>query len=934
MSTPTFPTLTTGGATLVELWEADSGLSLSDATAVSTWTGANGGTLTQSGGNRPTFYAKRFPQGRPCVSFAAASSQYMISGAAASTWKFLNDGSAWTAFVVWRTNDTNTSSAKYFLLSTCPPASADTGLLVFYDNNTADSLTAAGCCVLYCAASGQSVYTPEVSNGQSSLAVHDFSVRCDGTALDMYDWGTSFSHTASTSHAFNNANPTNTLTVGATGTPSFYLNGDIAAIVICKGALNATDLNAVNAYLEAKWHPAANLSKELLLDSQNIYASANLVHTTGLAVTKNVGNPVLTGGTPDHDIIFATVLGFGASFNDFRMWAGVGDGNANPQLNTGYYTSADCATWVAPNNLHQVSYGGNTNNNLLAGSGNANGDYSTGTLYNSAGPSGQKFLRVLDSDTVGVGENQCCILLGSDDGITSWSVLKDLSTAIGGSGNEGGFPVLRNDGRVSVLYEANTGGNRNIGNIISDTTDPTSTWTIQNASMLTAGGATTQFYNLVVVQHGGVWIAFPLRFNSSTNLISVDLYVSRDEGWTWYQCASGYVPLGGGGAWDQKTIFSASLVQTSSSVWTIAYTGGNQDHSVYPRNQSLGLATLGYERMASVAVPTGTIAIAQTLGVQHINDTQGASLQSAAMGSVLTSGSTILVFIWMEGDSTGVSVLSVTDLAGNTYVKDAATIAPNNFDDCEVWRAENATTFSSNKITVTASQSAVFMTFCALEATGLASSSPLDGAGSTNGGATGTNPSTGAFSTTNANDLLIATFADGGITGSITVPSGFTNVAKFVGSGFEAGSADYKIVSTTQSGINPTWAVTTAPGDWAAIGLAYKQVGNSGTLTTLANYQPGMAVVVNADASAGGASITAACLDASGNVITGYGDAQSTIITTNTTAGTITWSGGGMPAQVTRVRFTLTGAAVLYSWSLAAVTGPTTHCLSLLGVGA
>jgi hypothetical protein len=206
------------------------------------------------------------------------------------------------------------------------------------------------------------------------------------------------------------------------------------------------------------------------------------------------------------------------------------------------------------------------------------------------------------------------------------------------------------------------------------------------------------------------------------------------------------------------------------------------------------------------------------------------SLQSSAFGLAVTSGNTILVQIWTEGDAAGQTVTSVTDTLGNTYVQDKTHAAANNLDRCDVWRASNVTGGSGLQITVATSANA-YITFLANEWSGLANSSPVDASVSNDGVDSSAQPSTGTFSTTNANDLILATFADGSSQlGSLGVPSGFTNLGTQTGNNTaESGNASYQIVSSTQSSIDPTWSgVASDSGNWSAIGIAYKAVGGGG----------------------------------------------------------------------------------------------------------
>ena len=222
------------------------------------------------------------------------------------------------------------------------------------------------------------------------------------------------------------------------------------------------------------------------------------------------------------------------------------------------------------------------------------------------------------------------------------------------------------------------------------------------------------------------------------------------------------------------------------------------------------------------------IAHVQDLAVQATGS--AGSLQSSAFGTNPTTGNTILVFVVLWKGS-AVSVSSVTDTAGNTYAKDKSQAMSLNRGSVEVWRSSNITGGGTFKITVNTGTTGVGIVFAASEFSGLANASPLDGAGSaSNGGDNSTTTwSTGAFATTNANDLLIAHYGED-LTGTPTGPSGFTVLASFTSGG--TGNEDYlvsyyQIVSSTQTSINPT-ATGGGNGRYGGIGLAYQQATGGG----------------------------------------------------------------------------------------------------------
>lgn len=198
--------------------------------------------------------------------------------------------------------------------------------------------------------------------------------------------------------------------------------------------------------------------------------------------------------------------------------------------------------------------------------------------------------------------------------------------------------------------------------------------------------------------------------------------------------------------------------------------------------------------------------------VQTLAVSSGApSITSAAFGKPLNSPSSILVFIWYEG-TTGVTV---TDLAGNNYARDK--VLNSGTDKCEIWRAQNTSTRSSNTITVSISGSS-FITFCAME---VIPQLLLDGSGSTNTSASGS-PSTGSVSFS-ANSLVVATFADTSVASITTPPTGYTLISSSITSGTnEDGSANYRL-HTTAGSENPSWTASVSA-NWSAVAQSYTAI--------------------------------------------------------------------------------------------------------------
>lgn len=221
--------------------------------------------------------------------------------------------------------------------------------------------------------------------------------------------------------------------------------------------------------------------------------------------------------------------------------------------------------------------------------------------------------------------------------------------------------------------------------------------------------------------------------------------------------------------------------------------------------------------------PTGRAAIGQSapMLVQSTafkSVSPGTSLATNAFGAATTNGNTILAAVLSEPNGL---VTGVTDSAGNTYTRDFRGVNGSR-NNCDIWRCSNIIGGSGVTLAITAS-GAAYITASTAEFQGLAASSPVDGAGSTNNGSAGAQPSTGSFSTAHLIDVLIVAYASGQTSVAGSVPSGFTLIANHTSNGVdEDGAWAYQMVTAAQSGINEAWTGTTQADIWAAVGCAYK----------------------------------------------------------------------------------------------------------------
>jgi hypothetical protein len=236
-----------------------------------------------------------------------------------------------------------------------------------------------------------------------------------------------------------------------------------------------------------------------------------------------------------------------------------------------------------------------------------------------------------------------------------------------------------------------------------------------------------------------------------------------------------------------------------------------------------------------------SISVVQNLAASE--GTNSTSLQSSAFGSPTTSGNTIVVCV-TGVNSTSSTTLSLSDTAGNSYTcalcngyasgatdilsNPASSNIPSGTAFVSIWYAQNITGGSSFKITATwgASGASSALDISAAEISGIGASVTIDVTQAGNGVASAGNPATGSFSTSNANDIILAAMTGTSSAGaSISQPSGFTQIGQGIpiGTGKRDISFGYEIVSSTQSGINPTFTTSTV-NSATAIAVAFEAV--------------------------------------------------------------------------------------------------------------
>jgi hypothetical protein len=180
--------------------------------------------------------------------------------------------------------------------------------------------------------------------------------------------------------------------------------------------------------------------------------------------------------------------------------------------------------------------------------------------------------------------------------------------------------------------------------------------------------------------------------------------------------------------------------------------------------------------------------------------------------------------------ATGNPIIGVTDTAGNTYVP--LTAITQTTTGLQYFYAKNITGNAANVVTVTWTITAGFRAAYAWEISGADIVNPLDQQiGGT--GTTGTSATSSAFTTTSANEIILAavstnvvneTFSAGGV--YVLDSAGYPAGATLMFNG-----AEHLITSTIQTGVTASMTWTSAVTGWTIAVATFKAASGSGGST-------------------------------------------------------------------------------------------------------
>src|SRR5260370_9832323 len=204
-------------------------------------------------------------------------------------------------------------------------------------------------------------------------------------------------------------------------------------------------------------------------------------------------------------------------------------------------------------------------------------------------------------------------------------------------------------------------------------------------------------------------------------------------------------------------------------------------------------------------------------GMTFVNEAHagadGTSSSTVAISATAhTTGNLLTLGVGWTDASNTITVVSVTDTAGNTWT--AGMKANNSSTSSQMWFARNITGNANNIVTVTFSSATTYRRLVVVKYSGTNITSPLDVEATPNTGSS-TSPISNSFTTTNANDQIVA-FAT--VSGNTTPGIGYAMRTSNVGN---LSAMEDKHLTSAQTAINASIATDTN-GAWNMHAMVFK----------------------------------------------------------------------------------------------------------------
>jgi hypothetical protein len=205
------------------------------------------------------------------------------------------------------------------------------------------------------------------------------------------------------------------------------------------------------------------------------------------------------------------------------------------------------------------------------------------------------------------------------------------------------------------------------------------------------------------------------------------------------------------------------------------------------------------------------------------NATGGAVTSLATAGTSHTAGRALVALLRLG--TVGATASGLNNTAGDTWTA-CAPIKTGTMGSVQWWYTLNTAGNASDVVTANFSTS-VYTSLIVGEIAGIATSSAVDVcSGNTGNSGTGTAATASSFSTAQADEIILHGVIWGALSVTTTANSGYTAVADTDG----MGGLQYRVVSSTQSGITPTLTLSSSQ-DWIGQVLTLKAPGGSPTTT-------------------------------------------------------------------------------------------------------